>query len=199
MILPTRVPGIRTESSNGVVSYYDPGNDQIVIDEKALDDSGVILREFTHHFLVADDQGAKLTDANLSAIESFVAFYFPASFLDQDKIGEIASKKMFDSAKPFIDFGTDAKYPAYAKLRPEERPFRGAEILGAIFWSIRQLLGQAAADKLILSAWREFSQAKSDHSPDAFLRIYLKSFESGENAAHKGDVQRIYRDHGAPA
>ena len=84
----------------------------------------------------------------------------------------------------------------YEHLRPEERPYRGAEILGAIFWDIRKAIDRSEADKLLMAAWLRFTYAGSDHSARAFLAIYLSQLADEQHRNQLATVRRIFRAHG---
>jgi hypothetical protein len=178
--------------ANGAISYYDPESNQIVIDRRVLDDSGVLLREFTHHVISGTPEALKHYD-----IESLLAFYLPASFLDEAKIGVAAAKALGSSADYFIDFEASSKYDDYAKLAPETKPYQGAQILGAIFWDVRRAIGHEAADPIMYRAWQEFLRSGGDGA-SVFMNIYIKQYDLQANARYKSEVRRVLKEHGAP-
>src|SRR5262249_4107329 len=81
---PTKKVNI-TIAPTSVGAYYDKNT--IVIDPKITDDLSVALREYTHHFLVREQNWS----GQYAAIESGLADYFVCSFLDNPRVGEKVS------------------------------------------------------------------------------------------------------------
>jgi hypothetical protein len=65
-----------------------------------------------------------------------------------------------------------------------KRPYRGAEILGRLFWDFRQAVGRDIADKFVVGAWKEFSSRSAAQSPKEFLTIFAQQFEQGTGATY---------------
>jgi len=68
----------------------------------------------------------------------------------------------------------------------------GTETWGSIFWQMRQLLGQVAADKLLFDAW--FALHPDDVQTDrgaSFLRKLLEI-----DTAHQSQIKAIFAGRG---
>jgi hypothetical protein len=195
--VPDKSPSVKiTNADNGAISYYDPSQQQIVTTEQAAKDPGVVLREYMHYVLYIQKNGLQISAdrmQQLYPIESLMAFYIPASFLDNPKIGYAYSKDQPQDYLYNLQGPSDVR--EYDKLKPEERPYQGAQILGRLFWDFRQAVGRDTADKFVVEAWQEFSSRSGAQSPMEFLTIFAKRFEQGPAATYMSEVKRTYQAH----
>jgi hypothetical protein len=197
--VPDKLPSVKiiTNTDNGAISYYDLSQQQIVIQEQATKDPSVVLREYMHYVLYRQRDGHQIPDDRMNQlypIESFMAFYIPASFLNNPKIGNVYTQGQQQ------DYLYDLQGPSdireYDKLKPEERPYRGAEIVGRLFWDFRQAVGRDTADKFIVAAWKEYSSRSAAQSLKEFLSIFEGQFEQGPGAIYVSKVKGAYQAHG---
>ncbi|MBC5784041.1 zinc ribbon domain-containing protein [Ramlibacter sp. USB13] len=124
----------------GAVAYYEPDKRRMVIDSKYVTEPIVLYREYMHHVLMG---GRKLGNSpEHYALESGIAWYLPCSFVGRAETPAVSAWKLTNQRR-------------FSEIRPghESALVDGTEIWGAAFWEIRQILGQRAADKLILDAW----------------------------------------------
>jgi len=129
----------------------------------------------------------------LFPFESFMAFYIPASFLNNPKIGNVYSKGEQQDYLYNLQGPSDLR--EYHKLVPSQQLYQGAEMLGRLFWDIRQAVGRDTADKFVVGAWQAFSSRPSGQSLKEFLTIFEKQFEQGVGAKYRSRVRRAYQAH----
>ena len=108
-------------------------------------DSSVLLREYTHFVLAESVGSAAIGD---SAIESGVADYLPASFLESPLIGE-GLGHLFNLQTTYIRRLDQAT--SYTSV--EDEPHARGEVWSAALWACRQIVGQQAVDQAVASAW----------------------------------------------
>jgi hypothetical protein len=139
------------------VNAFYMGN-TIYIHKKMVGDASVALREYTHHALeVALDIKGIAQDE----IESALADYLPASFLNSPVIGA-GLGPLFGLTTSYIrTLATDVAYDNKS-ISVQQR----GEAWGAALWACRMRVGQGSVDNVILSAWR---QAKSSSEPDGSI------------------------------
>jgi hypothetical protein len=111
----------------------------------------VALREYGHHALLAVLPKAQ-QEVRDSEVESALADYFAASFLDDPLLGENTGK-LFGMTTSYIrNLATASTYAAASA----ESHARG-EIWGAALWQCRRELGTDTVDKISLQAWKDFN------------------------------------------
>jgi hypothetical protein len=128
----------------------------IYIHKKIVGDVSVALREYTHHALsmALDFQGFAQDE-----IESALADYLPASFLNSPVIGD-GLGPLFGLTTNYIrTLATNVAYDNNKSIPVQRR----GEAWAAALWACRTRVGQGGVDNVILSAWR---QAKSASEPD---------------------------------
>jgi hypothetical protein len=194
--VPDKLPSVKVEKPEISVGYYDPSQELIVISPDATKDQSLVLRYYMHHVLYKQRGLDPTSDDRIEALqpfESFMAFYIPASFLNNPKIGNALSKGESQDYIYNLQGASDLR--EYDKLGPSETPYRGAEMLGRLFWDFRQAVGRDTADKFVVGAWQEFSSRSSAQSVKEFLRIFEKQFEQGAEARYRSEVKRAYQAH----
>lgn len=210
LTLPAEIPQFclsdKTASQTTSPSYYDPSSNKIVVNKVLIDDPTTWLREFTHQVIFNKVTQTSLIPGSTTKevgavypIESTVAFYLPCSFLDDPAIGK-AVAKMYDPSKSYV-FNLDQKtnFGEYQTLDPvAQQPYRGAEIVGAIFWEVRALMDHRLADRLVVASWLAFT--KTNPKPDmlGWLRIYRRQFDDRELQKYRADIDRVFRTHNVP-
>jgi len=196
---PAKVPEVTTEGDRrGMISYYLPDKGQIVIDKRAIDDDGVVLREFTHHYLLSVTP-FKMSGEEADAVESTVAFYLPASFLKDPAIGGIAAKNLGHPRRYFVNLNNEKTFAEFESLPREQRPHDGAEILGAMLWNVRDVAGRERADTILIRTWIEFAKPsnKADSVQD-FFKLYLRHARTALDQATASRVASVFARRGMP-
>ena len=108
-------------------------------------DSSVLLREYTHFVLAESVGSAAIGDSD---IESGVADYLPASFLESPLIGE-GLGPLFKLQTTYIRrLDQVTSYTAV-----EDEPHARGEVWSQALWACRQIVGQHAVDQAVVSAW----------------------------------------------
>lgn len=198
---PATVPEITTRGEEkGAVSYYVAGKNQIVVDQRLIDDEGMVLREFTHHYLGrvtpvgTPDREAY---ARWYALESTIAFYLPASFLKNPLVGAVAAKNLGQGSRYPFNLKSEKSVTEFRKLPKPQWPYAGAEILGAVLWSVRDAVGRETADGVLVKAWVEFagSPSRSDVVDD-FFRLYLARVRAALDASATAKVTSVLAERG---
>jgi hypothetical protein len=195
--VPDKLPSVKLEKTpGGTVGYYDRSRELIVISPDATNDPSLVLREFMHYVLDKQKDAGRLSGdlgQALFPFESFMAFYIPASFLNNPKIGNFS---MQGEPKDYIyDLQGPSDLRDYDKLEQYEKPYKGAEMLGRLFWDFRQAVGRDTADKFVVGAWQEFSRRSSTQSAKEFLTIFERQFEQGVGSRYLSEIKRIYQAH----
>jgi hypothetical protein len=195
--VPDKLPSVKVQNPEiGTVGYYNASEEQIVISPDAAKDPSFVLRDYMHYVLDKQKDVDRMSDDRMEALrpfESFMAFYIPASFLNNPKIGSVYAKG--EQQQYLYNLQGPSDLREYDKLGPSEQPYRGAEMLGRLFWDFRQAVGRDTADKFVVGAWREFSSHSSAQSVKEFLTIFEKQFEQGAGARYRSEVRRAYQAH----
>lgn len=175
-------------------AYYEPSRNLIVVGEPLAGDKDIIFREYAHHVLIS------LAKANFDslgqpemAIESALADYFPCSFNDDPVLGEIAAPVVF-KVQYIRNLQNERKF---SEVSPDTSYQHVGEIWGGAFWQIRQLLGQAKADKLLFLAWISLrpGEAGGDIFQD-FVKVVLEKDRSLEDGKHADQIRSIFEQRG---
>ena len=175
-------------------AYYDSNRNLIVVGAPLAGDKDVIFREYTHHVLISPAKAnfGSLGDT-VMAVESALADYFPCSFNNDPVFGEIAAAEIW-KAQYIRNLQNERKFSEVSPNTPYQN---AGEIWGGAFWQIRQLLGQAKADKLLFSAWMSFRPAGpgGDNVQD-FVKVVLEMDRSLEDSEHADQIRSIFEKRG---
>ncbi len=137
------LPADLQQPSDAVNAFY---HDKTLYLHSSLSgDSSVLLREYTH-FVLAESVGSSAVGD--SDIESGMADYLPASFLESPLIGE-GLGRLFNVQTTYIRrLDQVTSYTAV-----EDEPHARGEVWSAALWACRQIVGQQAVDQAAVSAW----------------------------------------------
>ena len=167
-------------------AYYDGADHTMVIDVRVADDPYVALREYNHHILTSSQASASL---NISGrgLESGLADYFAASFLDTPSLGEKAAKIVGGGEPYIVTLKQDKSFRELPTPRdPSDQGYvrLAGVIWGGAFWEIREKLGRDVADSMIASAWLNFEVPEQDgRTAAAFVSELLTQAEAKEPAS----------------
>jgi hypothetical protein len=139
------------EKTKGTAAYYDPRTSEMVVDAAHANDPTFALREYMHRTLLPE---GKFTSnggypLELGPIESGLASYFPASFLNSSK-------------SEFYDLSQLAKAP---EIQVMGETMGGIRVWGSAFWELRTLMGKQACDTLLVRYWDSLDR---EHRGDNF-------------------------------
>jgi len=147
------------------------------------------------HVLSHVTDSAPETDENTKwwayyAVNSGLAVYYPCSFNQRSKYGiaKEISVNLEDGRKfnkPPLD-----SYSAHIE---------GTKTWGGAFWELRQLLGQAKADKLLSSSWISWRPSDPDNLRADFIRQIMKVHRSEGSSERPEQVRAIFERRGGPA
>jgi hypothetical protein len=186
----------RSEMTEAGASYYDPKLNVIVVESSYANDPDHVLLEYTRRalFLAAGEQSAIFSVPANVAIYYGLASYFPCSFKDDPIIGRTSAAAHQDFKSWDIHNKRKLAEIQNTSRSPE---VDGREIWGAVFWDVRQLLGQDTADKLIFSAW--ITLQSFDHNvTSTFAKKIIEKVRSLEAGKRVSEVQLIFAEHGIP-
>ena len=137
------LPADLQQPSDAVNAFY---HDKTLYLHSSLSgDSSVLLREYTHFVLAESVGSAAIGDSD---IESGVADYLPASFLESPLIGEGLGRLMGLQTTYIRRLDQVTSYTAV-----EDEPHARGEVWSAALWACRQIGGQPAVDRAVVSAW----------------------------------------------
>jgi hypothetical protein len=158
-------------SREGMIAYYDPSKNAMVVDEKYTASDDVVLREYTHRILLRANPRAKtLSDYNLMGLESGLADYFSRSFADSPEYTSLPGRTLVNAMKvsPARDYA-DVQTIGLA--------------WGGLGWNLRTKLGRNAADKLLLAAW-ENTQLSAPTATRDFAQALVNADQSLNGGAN---------------
>jgi hypothetical protein len=177
------LPGDLSAESDTMNAFYRDGT--LNIHFALSGDMSVLLREYTHHALsktVAPDMAI-----GNSEVESGLADYFPASFLNSPLLGD-GLGKLFNLPTTYIRrLDNDRLYTSV-----EDEPHARGEVWGGALWACRQALGQAAVDKAPVNAW--MATMRSGVTAEAHAR-FGAALAATAGPAGKCLAQEIQRRH----
>jgi hypothetical protein len=149
--------------------YYRTDQKTIYIHKDMIPTISVALREYTHHALALAGQDASSREVVQDEVESGLADFFPASFVNDPLFGDGAGK-FFNLPTSYLrDLANSTRYD---KVSPELHD-RG-EVWSGALWQCRGEIGAETVDKIALQAWRDFNVAKQA-SPKFFGAALIKA------------------------
>ncbi|MDN0075101.1 zinc ribbon domain-containing protein [Crenobacter sp. SG2303] len=178
---------IRETMTSGAISYYDPAGRKLVIDKKYSSVPDVLFREYMHAVLYSKGGVPSDPEGKLWAyygIESGLATYFPCSFNNNPRFAQINAAATWNLSK----------HRSFNELRAGIgfAMADGAEIWGGAFWEMRELLGQATADKLLFDAWfRLRAEEVGNDRGAAFVRQLLE-VDRATGSTHRAQIINIF-------
>jgi hypothetical protein len=184
------------ENKNDLEAYYDPAKNEIVV-SAALAETDAALREFTHHVLRSLQPDA-FQRRDSSGLESGLADYFPASFLnDSDYMRQILL--VFQGQYPGISGSSRSleNHRSFTELqigRTEEHD--AGNVWAGAFWELRQTLGQPTFDKLLLAAWKNVDVAKTAADLKAFPAELLAQDRAAQGGRDESRIREVFRRRG---
>jgi len=175
-------------------SFYDPLSHRIVVSEDFASDKDFALREYTNHalLLIVKVDVVEMSTA-CQEFESGLAYYFPCSFKDNPLFAPVLAKKF---PEHYI-WGLNNNQK-FTKLRSSFRingDLQG-EIWGAAFWEMRELLGQAPADKLLFNTWSALQPSDVSNKKRIHFAKRLLEIAAYGGGNHVSRIQAIFERRG---
>jgi hypothetical protein len=170
-------------------AYYLPERHTVVLGLPFRDDPDVARREYMHHLLNQLSGGFR-EEFGYIAVESGLADYFPCSYAGKPLLAEIAARNLKLETPSVRSLRQTTRY---GDLKPDDDSmFVGGQAWGSLFWDMREALGQAVTDRLLLTAWqgvewprparRKRSQSENDHA-QALIETAARTFTGAMLAA----------------
>jgi len=187
------LPGTAVESggSRGV-AFWEADNHSILAASAFASDRAMLLRQFTHAML----DPAETSPWDYFAIESGAASYFSCSFLNHPVVGDKASAAG-KAILPPRDLRKQRPFSAIDLKQWESIQNDGSEIWGGALWQVRQLLGQAKADRLIADTWHAFgSEVEEGEAYASFANALLANAKSIDDGGRAKQMQAIFENRG---
>lgn len=154
-------------------AYYDKQNQRIWILKEAASDPGYILREYMFSVLYSAGEPADLSEKTWQtvAVASGLAYYFPASFLDNARTMD-------------LDLASGAAWEPPASLTDAlaNRPKAWASIC----WQLRNSIDPAILDKALLNTWFELAPSRLEESAAVFAQHLLAKL--GNQAGRAAEI-----------
>lgn len=165
-------------------------NNTLEIDSRIARDVFVALREYSHHALTSKTNNP--WTGNFAGIESGLADYFPASFLNNPRVGEI-SAEIIRPGQPYLRcLDNRLKFKTTKALKDD--PWTTGEIWGGAFWEMRNRLTGDVIDPILMKAWWSLLDHPSKTSaPKAFAAEVLAAAKLNQ---HDKTIQTILRNRG---
>jgi cell division protein FtsL len=156
-------------------AYYDINKSEMIVDESKAGDPSFALREYMHRTLYPKDllnapllnvPRAHSASAEWYAIESGLASYFPASFLNTSHTGFSDLSQMEQLPAKRSDFGEAMGW--------------GIRVWGSAFWELHNTIGQENCDKLLVRFWNSLDpNDKGPYTSYALSRLLDLYRDSG--------------------
>ena len=203
--LPFYVSGRGGEDFN---IYYDPATGGVLVgatflaSERFQADPDALRREVAHHLLfkaIEPEWGLNTDDADVYALESGFADYLAASSVNNPAPYPVTAGVMKDHqrlADPagFRNLKHDRPLTALSATRDSSD---AGTLWGGAFWELRERVGQAVADPLLVEVWRAVPAVRFTNAPllrakwvrDKLIAADL-SHSGGANAVVIRDVFR---------
>ena len=170
----------------GMIAYYEPTKQRMVIESRYAGDPVILYREYMHHVLHSSGAPSGQSDAlwPYYAIESALAWYVPCSFINDPAPARTATS--WDLTKK----------RSFRELRPDlaAATVDGTEIWGAAFWAMRQKLTPEVADKLLLDTW--FKLRPDELRVDRGANFVRKLLDADKT--HQAQIREIFVERGLP-
>ena len=192
---------IAIDDADRTNAYYSPAERKIVIGTIAAQDPDVIFREYTFRAL-QDVAGRALrdsSDSHVQAISSGLADYFACSYLNNPITGvhvaaDLQKNKAF--TRPYIRRLDNNR--TISSIRDNIGDYHDAgEVWGGAFWAMRNTVGQAEVDKVLLSAWDRFQRSDLSNMTNAtFIENVLATDKQLFGLAHEQDIRRVFLQRG---
>ena len=174
--------------------YQPPPVNEIVLspDFAQVEDAG--LREYTFYALNVVKPG--LFEI-ASGLQSGLADYFPCSFSGRSEfskeIFEELAKRYPGSRLPPRDLDN---HRSFAEIHPGQTEYHEeGNVWGGAFRQVRKSIGQAATDRLLFAAWKNF-QASGSLDLMMFPRELLKQDAALYGGVHTQQIQSVFEQRG---
>jgi hypothetical protein len=180
---------VLVEKMDAPNAYYDPSDKTVHVDHLFSDDLSVFFREYNHGVLLSNRENY-IWASECQVVESALADYFAASYLDDPRIGA-KSAKASNSALDYFRTLENAKTMAELKSQNSHsaddpsQVWGMIEVLGGAAWDLRKKFGKESADRLIARAWTKTECDQNKRMLDSFTRNVagLIAEEMGADAA----------------
>jgi len=170
-------PSVHVDENAGELGYYEENHNRIVIGSKAMDNSDLVLRQYTFHVLVSLVEGPD--DELNSYVKSALATYFPCSFKDSPSLGlspQEAANEERRTGRPYLhnlDHQRRFSQDQFCRLLKSgdltARIWTIGCLWGGALWEIRGALGHERADRTFLAAWVSMKWKANDRPGMAWI------------------------------
>jgi hypothetical protein len=160
---------------SGAAAWYDPAKSEMVVDASHASDPSFALHEYMHRTLYPNEvlKGGSIQSAEWAAIESGLASYFPASFLNTSRVDLYDLSQTEQLPADRSDIGRAVVW--------------GSRVWGSAFWELRNTIGKNDCDKLLVQFWKSLDPNKKGlYSSYALSRLLEAYRDSGGTDSSKG-------------
>jgi Spy/CpxP family protein refolding chaperone len=184
-------------------AFYDMKRNLLQIGLLLIDDLDMTLHSYAHHALMGVKKQAWDSPLlGVVSLEAGLADYFTCSFTNNPLLGE-------KSIDVFRVQAGEGRFPhpylrnldnnrSFDEVDPKDpqttEPHNVGEIWGGVFWKLRSLLGQEAADKLIFSTWTATDIATGFGLK--FVKKLLDLYQSTGDEKNGNRIKSIFKQRG---
>ena len=189
-------PTVSVSRLQDLNSYYQPSENQIVIDEELAKLPYPGLREYTHYILFSLKKDA-FNLGDKTGLESGLADYFPSSFSGQSDFGKdvwALYRKRYGDIKIERNLENQRRFSEIKAGQTEEH--EAGNVWGGAFWQIRQAIGKPATDALLLQGWNNCDLKTSLSDLLAFPRELLKQDDRLNRGKYSPQIKEVFRVRG---
>jgi hypothetical protein len=168
------------------------------IDPRLAGDVDAPRREYTHHVMYGKsglDVGYPTHP--MQQIESGHADYFPCSFADRPRFGEIMAEVM-NLGRPYVrNLSNSRKF----NETPEARGLvqDGGEVWDGIFWDLPSVLGRDLADRVLARSWQSMAWPIVERdTARKFIDALLVNAGEISSDRQVAEIRKIFRQRGFP-
>jgi hypothetical protein len=140
---------------------------------------------------LAAQVGGKL---DFETVESALADYFACSFQNDPTLGEVVVAKLGKVQRNLFDKEYIRNLDNHFKFtNVSDASHAQGEVLGGVFWEMRDLIGQKETDKLLLQAWVSFNASHpSGKEVVNFANVILKKAATIEGGKHVDAIRAMF-------
>ncbi len=193
-------PPIDIASYEYINAHYEREPARIVLGQDFADEPDALLREYTHHALMAGLE--KQLDWPGMSIESGLSDYLPCSFKGSPLFAPAAAARLHEilhqgeSYRPYLRNLRNRL--SLEDLDPGKTVTQlSGEVWGGAFWDARLFLGKDLVDRLLVSAWKStYKGPEATRSATDFVARFLDQARGRVDEETSNQVRSKFTERG---
>ena len=185
---------IRVDPQEKNPSYYVPNEKSIVLSVQASRNAVFPLSEYTIHALESDHTDSQQDINQRFGVEYGVRDYLVASYLRDPNLGDRV-KDVYGATMPVLQLLTQR---SYGSIGPQTEPHETGAVWASAFWAMREALGAAKVDPLVVRAWRSIPRETANARYPAAMLAALRSQARRLGGPDNGTIASVLRARGFP-